>query len=1370
MRMRALVLLTAMTAAGLNPGLQAQEAAPPTPTEPAIPPPSPADAEGARPPPTPEQTAAWIRALGADEFDAREEAMHRLMEAGEAVREAVQAAREDPDPEVRWRTREVLTSIRWHCSPELYAHVGSSLAAWPAPGNDTKEALQRDLDQFATSGPSPVIPVCIELLREERDPRFLAAWWRIARSKAGDDPAALLRADAAPGGMLALALKVLRATRSAGANEYSGIAHDFAELLRSLGFDELAGEGFVDELATGGGDAGLYRRCADALAKAGCPEDALIETQKAAFLRPDDGEGWDRLSRLAESAGQIPIARSAAIQACLLAPDNAERAARKAALEAQPAERAGPAPAPRRLAWEARWSRLGNPRDDPAAPPAADARMVVWARNYNDRSELVAVDAARGTPLWTTPLVGPAPPPRSVGETSIETRSTCVSCTLGPEFVYVLIRTRTLILRSDTRRRSDLSGWKGESADLCAIERTSGRIAWKTRLEDPGEFQPLLPPAGGVLVLACPVHLHAIDMKSGAIRWKRYVGTEIIAPPLVVGELACVATGEPEVRGYGTADGTVKWSLALERIPARRTGLAETRGSVCVADREGGVTAFDPASGQVRWSTAPSGWLRTRSGVCLAATADRVAVATTPEGRVTCIDAATGKTLWSIRRFGCQPNWMCAAGPFWIAGGPQMGARGIAIADGAQRWTMNGSVPLAPAVGGGRLGLFSLGEVTPIRDRINNFGELVSGGGTCTLSVFDLDAEGKIARRCAALTAAAETFAAGRDFPAAAECTRLMAEVADGWDVGALRRAAEWTSLAGAGRNDPSAVAARELRMRFIASSDPTAPHTLEAVERIEEEQKLGDVGIPIARSGMPLVSPAFIAALQWRMIRRPGEEGENVAGAMGTLATLPGDAAIPLLVDLAADGADPTRRFLAANALAELGRIGDDRPFREGLLLDSADWRRRAAERLASFDRPGVREALRPLLNDADPAVRRAAAWSLATLRDASGREVLRSAIEGDQAILAEETGERWDMAVALCKIGDPKGVQVLRGILEAAADGVDFLDAQVATKLLEFEGAELAPAVQALLTAGGRFIRLFGLGYLERNGTPDSAPALLEFASGEEDEDTRLTAAKAALDLCTPDQLEEVRTLLDRQAASEGSHVDWRLLAARAARLAGDTEASEAACAQMAEVDPERIEVWQEWADTLLRRREYAKAEEKLRPRLEIDPEGGNSISRLSLMYAVAKQGRIDEAQALLETALDLAPGDVSTVYNNASWAWCAPPDASAAEAALALALADRACALDPENPYSTGTRGTALYRLGRFAEAEKQFERSSSDPTYTRLGRGTDSFFLALSRWRLGRPDEARAAAARAAALDPKSEFAKEWEARDGPPERR
>jgi hypothetical protein len=58
-----------------------------------------------------EEVAARIADLGAEEFDVRERATKRLIEAGVSARASVSAARESKDPEVAARARHILARL-----------------------------------------------------------------------------------------------------------------------------------------------------------------------------------------------------------------------------------------------------------------------------------------------------------------------------------------------------------------------------------------------------------------------------------------------------------------------------------------------------------------------------------------------------------------------------------------------------------------------------------------------------------------------------------------------------------------------------------------------------------------------------------------------------------------------------------------------------------------------------------------------------------------------------------------------------------------------------------------------------------------------------------------------------------------------------------------------------------------------------------------------------------------------------------------------------------------------------------------------------------------------------------------------------------
>jgi predicted Zn-dependent protease len=68
--------------------------------------------------PSKEQIARWVRQLGSEDFQAREEASRKLWEAGQAAEEALRVASKDEDTEIRRRSGELLDKFRWGIYPD----------------------------------------------------------------------------------------------------------------------------------------------------------------------------------------------------------------------------------------------------------------------------------------------------------------------------------------------------------------------------------------------------------------------------------------------------------------------------------------------------------------------------------------------------------------------------------------------------------------------------------------------------------------------------------------------------------------------------------------------------------------------------------------------------------------------------------------------------------------------------------------------------------------------------------------------------------------------------------------------------------------------------------------------------------------------------------------------------------------------------------------------------------------------------------------------------------------------------------------------------------------------------------------------------
>lgn len=169
-----------------------------------------------------------------------------------------------------------------------------------------------------------------------------------------------------------------------------------------------------------------------------------------------------------------------------------------------------------------------------------------------------------------------------------------------------------------------------EGSDLVfALDADTGEERWRHRIgpafpgQDGAVDGPCSTPtlgADAAFVLGARGELLALDLSSGALRWRRDLAAEhgAVAPhwgfttaPLLVGELVLVAAGAGEGRhlmAFGTDDGTLRWSAGTDRVSYQSPILAELAGERLVLS--GGNTSLlgiDPSDGSVRFRLAHGG-------------------------------------------------------------------------------------------------------------------------------------------------------------------------------------------------------------------------------------------------------------------------------------------------------------------------------------------------------------------------------------------------------------------------------------------------------------------------------------------------------------------------------------------------------------------------------------------------------------------------------------------------------------------------------------------------------------------------------------------------------------------------------------------
>jgi tetratricopeptide (TPR) repeat protein len=89
--------------------------------------------------------AKWARMLGAEDSRDREEASARLLAMGLAARSEVRRALDSPDPEVKWRARELWKTLRWMVVPNAEKETMALVEAARAGKDD--EQLWRDFSK-----------------------------------------------------------------------------------------------------------------------------------------------------------------------------------------------------------------------------------------------------------------------------------------------------------------------------------------------------------------------------------------------------------------------------------------------------------------------------------------------------------------------------------------------------------------------------------------------------------------------------------------------------------------------------------------------------------------------------------------------------------------------------------------------------------------------------------------------------------------------------------------------------------------------------------------------------------------------------------------------------------------------------------------------------------------------------------------------------------------------------------------------------------------------------------------------------------------------------------------------------------------------
>jgi hypothetical protein len=116
-----------------------------------------------------ERAQAWVRALGSDSFAIRQRAARDLTDAGIGARDALAAACDDPDAEIRTRAREILATI---CESDFRARLEAFSSDYDGAHHKTLPGWERFSSHFG--GSALARQLFVEMQRAE--PELLEAF------------------------------------------------------------------------------------------------------------------------------------------------------------------------------------------------------------------------------------------------------------------------------------------------------------------------------------------------------------------------------------------------------------------------------------------------------------------------------------------------------------------------------------------------------------------------------------------------------------------------------------------------------------------------------------------------------------------------------------------------------------------------------------------------------------------------------------------------------------------------------------------------------------------------------------------------------------------------------------------------------------------------------------------------------------------------------------------------------------------------------------------------------------------------------------------------------------------------------------------
>lgn len=189
---------------------------------------------------------------------------------------------------------------------------------------------------------------------------------------------------------------------------------------------------------------------------------------------------------------------------------------------------------------------------------------------------------------------------------------------------------------------------------LVRVDPATGRVVWRISA---GRKLEAGPGAGASLVVVGTDQGEVLAFGTdGKAQWTARVSSEVIAPPIVVGDVVVVLSGDGRIYGLAAATGKTQWvdPRTLPSLTIRNAaGGVETRGAVFVGTAGGRLLAVAAETGAIGWDgtvAVPKGSTeleRIADVTSLPFVDEDEVCAAAYQGRVACFDLVRGTLLWT---------------------------------------------------------------------------------------------------------------------------------------------------------------------------------------------------------------------------------------------------------------------------------------------------------------------------------------------------------------------------------------------------------------------------------------------------------------------------------------------------------------------------------------------------------------------------------------------------------------------------------------------------------------------------------------------------------------------------------------------------